>query len=229
MSEIYMMIGITNRSLRKKFLSFYKENQISTVISTLGAGTARSEVLDYFGLEDSEKVVDLAIVTLEVWKHLKKELQQKLQIDIPGMGIAFIVPLSSICGTKTLQFLTEKQNYIKQEETTLKDTKYALLVIIANQGYNNMVMDAARSANAAGGTVIHAKGTGMEEAEKFFDVALSEEKEVILIVTKTEQKNDIMKAIIQKAGMETKARSIVFSLPVTSIAGFRLVEEDTSE
>lgn len=38
-----------------------------------------------------------------------------------------------------------------------------------------------------------------------------------------------MKAIMEKAGMDSKARSIVFSLRVTSTAGLRLQEEDTSE
>ena len=45
----------------------------------------------------------------------------------------------------------------------MKDTKYELLVVVANQGYTEYIMEAARSANAAGGTVIHAKGTGMQK------------------------------------------------------------------
>ena len=34
-----------------------------------------------------------------------------------------------------------------------------------------------------------------------------------------------MKAIMEKAGIESKARSIVFSLPVTETAGMRLIED----
>jgi nitrogen regulatory protein PII len=111
----------------------------------------------------------------------------------------------------------------------LKNTKYELLVTIANQGYIELIMDAARNADAAGGTVIHAKGTGMERAEKFFGVSLAAEKEVIFIVAKKEQKNKIMKSIMEKAGMGSKAKSIVFSLPVTSIAGLRTLEEEIGD
>ncbi|MBQ1190124.1 MAG: P-II family nitrogen regulator, partial [Lachnospiraceae bacterium] len=89
----------------------------------------------------------------------------------------------------------------------------------------NMVMDAARSAGAYGGTVIHAKGTGMELAEKFMGVSLASEKELVLIVTQTELKNPIMQAIMKDAGLQTKAKSIAFSLPVTDTAGLRLVED----
>ena len=34
-----------------------------------------------------------------------------------------------------------------------------------------------------------------------------------------------MNAIMQEAGLESKARSVVFSLPVTQTAGMRLMEE----
>lgn len=84
-----------------------------------------------------------------------------------GDRVSFIVPLSSVGGRKTLQFLVNEQEFEKEEETSMKDTDYELLVAIANQGYIDTVMDAARSAKAGGGTVIHAKGTGMELAKKY--------------------------------------------------------------
>ena len=38
-----------------------------------------------------------------------------------------------------------------------------------------------------------------------------------------------MKAVMEKAGLESKAQSIVFSLPVTSTAGLRLIEDSEGE
>jgi len=34
-----------------------------------------------------------------------------------------------------------------------------------------------------------------------------------------------MKAVMEQAGLDTKAKSIVFSLPVTDTAGLRLLED----
>lgn len=226
MSRLYTMVTITDRNRKKKFEEFYKKNEHMVFFTTLGRGTANSEMLDYFGLEESEKVVILSVVTEETWKKLRREMIVKMQIDVPGTGIAFIVPVSSIGGKKVLQYLIGGQEFEKEEETVLKDTKYELLVAIANQGSIDNVMDAARSANAGGGTVIHAKGTGMEKAEKFLGVSLAEEKEIILIVAKTSQKNEIMKAIMEQAGLESKEKAIVFSLPVTSTVGVRMPEEE---
>ena len=229
MSELYLMATITDREKWKKLRSFYRSFGIEVTLSTVASGTAASEMLNYFGLEESEKVVIFAFVTRELWRTVKEGLQKQLRIDVPGTGIAFIIPLSSIGGKKQLQFLTEYQNFTKGEESTLLDTKYELLVAIANQGYTDLIMDAAREVGAAGGTVIHAKGTGMEGAERFLGVSLGSEKEMVFIVAKREHKNTIMRAIMKKAGMESKAKSIVFSLPVTSTAGMRLMEESHEE
>lgn len=227
MSKLYLMTTIINRNLSKKYSTFYNDEGLEVMFITLGYGTASDDILDYLGLEDTEKTVVFTVLQEDNWKSVKKGLQKKLQIDAPGGGIAFIVPLSSIGGKKALQFLTAGQEFIKEEESELKATDHELIVVIANQGYIELVMDAARGAGAYGGTVIHAKGTGMEQAEKFMGVSLATEKEMIFIVAQKEQKNDIMKAVMEKAGMESKAKSIVFSLPVTDTAGLRLLETDT--
>jgi len=226
MSELYMMATISDRNQSRRFLTFYKEYGITVTLLTLGRGTAASEVLDSFGLEAVEKAVLFAFITDEEWKKVKSGLQKQIKIDIPGSGIAFIIPVSSIGGKRQLQFLLEGREFNREEESSLKDTQYELLVVIANQGYVEPIMDAARGAQAPGGTVIHAKGTGAEKAEKFLGVSLASEKEIIFMVTKREGKNAIMKAIMDETGLNSKAKAIVFSLPVTETAGMRLLEDE---
>ncbi len=225
MGKLYLMVTIVDRKIGKKYQSLYKENEHHVMFSSLGFGTAASEILNYLGLEATEKAVIFSVQEEEKWLHIKRQLQRKLRIDAPGGGIAFIIPLSSIGGKKSLQFLLEKQNYQKEEESTLKDTVHELIIVIANQGNIELVMDAARGAGAYGGTVIHARGTGMEKAEQFLGFSLASEKEMIFIVAQKEQKNNIMKAIMENAGSDSRAKSIVFSLPVTDTAGLRLIED----
>ncbi len=229
MSELYLMTAIITRDRTKNFAAFYDRYGVSVNFITLGNGTAGNEILDYFGLDGTEKAVIFSVVKKETWKQIKTGLQKEMQIDIPGTGIAFIIPLSSIGGLKQLHFLIGSESYEKREESVLKDTKYELLIIIANQGYTEKIMDAARKMNAGGGTVIHAKGTGMESADKFLGVTLASEKELIFIVVKKEQKNAIMQAVMDEAGLSSPAKSVVFSLPVTETAGMRLMEAYDAE
>ena len=229
MSELYCMVTITSRKVTRKFSAFYTEMGLPVSFTTLGSGTASSEILDYFVLDGAEKSVMFHLVTGEKWKDVKRQLRLKMNIDIPGIGIAFLVPLSSIGGSKALNYLTVGQDFVKGEESSLKDTKYDLLVTIANQGYSEQIMNAARKVHAAGGTIIHAKGTGSHLAEKFMGMTLVPEKEMLFIVVRTNQKNAIMQAIMQEAGTGTKAGAIVFSLPVTDTAGMRMMEEIEEE
>ena len=226
MSDVYIMTTIIDRKNSKKYIDLYKKDKLEVMYITLGEGTARGDILDYLGLEASEKMVIFNFVQQHDWMLTKKNLQRKLQIDAPGEGIAFLVPLSSIGGKRTLQFLLDRQELPESEESTLKDTTYELIVAIADQGNLEMVMDAARGAGAYGGTVIHAKGTGMEYAEKYLGVTIAAEKAMIFIVTKKDQKNSIMKAIMEQAGMQTPAKTSVVSRPVTDTAGLRLVDLD---
>lgn len=219
-----MMVAIADRKLRRRFSDFFQEQRLDVVLTTGGKGTAVSEMLDYFGLESSEKTVFFSFVTGERWKLVRKGLQTRLNIDVPGTGVAFTVPMSSVGGKRTLLFLTTNQEFVKGEESVLQDTKYELLVTVADQGNTDLIMDAARQAHAPGGTILHAKGTGMERASQFLGFSLGAEKELIFMVVKRTDRNPIMQAIMSQA---RQAHAIAFSLPVTSTAGMRLLEEDS--
>lgn len=106
-----------------------------------------------------------------------------------------------------------------------KNLPLILIVAVANEGRTDTVMNAARAAGAAGGTVIHGKGTASEEAAHFFNISIASEKEMIFIVSKKEQKTQIMRSVLEKAGPGTEAGAVLFSLPVTSVEGFGLFDD----
>ena len=223
MNSLYMLGIIANRGMRDKFIQFFKLHNIHVTLTVLGQGTASGAILDYLGMETTDKTLYFAFVTRDTWKLLKKDLYAQVKIDVPGRGIAFLIPLSSMGGKMQLQYVTVGQELSIEEESTLQNTEYELLVTIANSGYIETIMDAARSADAPGGTVIHAKGTGAEHAKRFLGISHTW---MIFIVVRKRQKNAIMKAIMEQAGTNSPAGGIIFSLPVTSTAGLRMLEED---
>ena len=122
-----------------------------------------------------------------------------------------------------MNVLSEGEKPVKEMPQT--SNKYELIVVIANEGRTDAVMNAARSAGATGGTVLHGKGTAAEEAARFLNISIASEKEVILMVTKKEQKIGVMRAILENAGPGTEAGAILFSVPVATVAGFGMIEE----
>lgn len=99
------------------------------------------------------------------------------------------------------------------------DRGFDLIVAIVNRGFSDLVMDAARAAGASGGTILHGRGTGVHEAVQFFGVAIHPEKEIVLILTRTEERHKIMAAIAEGAELNQQGRGLTFSLPVDEVSG----------
>lgn len=194
-----------------------EELSLPIVLSLPCKGTATRNMLDLLGLESRSRRLFMTVASSQQTKELIEKQRKRLYIDAPGNGVTVSVPIKSVGGSKTLAFLSNGQNAKGAPTLTYE---YELIMVVANQGATDQVMDAARSAGARGGTVIHGLGTGSKNAEKFFKVSIAAEKEVILIVSAADQKAAIMKAIVQQAGPDTKAGAIAFSLPVTELAGF---------
>ncbi len=220
MSELYLNTTITDRKLLPQVISLQRENHAETGFVTLGRGTLSPDSPDFFMSRTQEAIV-FSVVTRDTWRAVKRELIRELPLDLPGAGVSFIVPLSSIGGRRELAFLTSGQSFIREEESELKGTEHELLVITCSQGYSDMIIDAAKGAGATGGTVINARGTGMEKAEQFLGITLATEKEMVMIVIPTAQRDRIMQSVMLKAGLGTPARAIAFSLPVTDVVGLR--------
>ncbi len=97
--------------------------------------------------------------------------------------------------------------------------EYELILCVVNDGYSEVVMDAAKSAGAKGGTVVHAHGTANKAAEKYFSITIEPEKELVMILVPAEIRSDVLDALYREAGLNTPGQGIAFSLPVDSVVG----------
>ena len=219
------VISIVKPDAASKVIEICESLGLPMSVMLMGHGTAVRSMLDLLGIESNEKRVIVTVASVEKTKELIQQQKRKLFIGVPGHGMVVSVPVKSIGGGKTVAFLNGDQKNAKY--TPQLNFSYELIVAIANEGRTDMVMNAARAAGARGGTVLHGKGTGNPEAEKFLNVSIAQEKEVILIVARTEQKSEIMRSIIQKAGPSTEAGTIVFSLPTDEVAGFGILDADS--
>ena len=217
--ELNFIISVVDRERAQDMNKLYRELDLPLTVTMLGRGTATGETLESLGLVATEKSILTTIADREKTIQIIKSAKRKLFIDIPGHGILMSIPLKSVGGGRTLAYFMNSA----QESKGVPDMNFEheLILVILNQSYTDDVMIAARDAGAGGGTVIHAKGIGAKYTQKFFEVSLSNEKEIILIAAKSSKKAEIMKAIVEKAGPETPAGAIVFSLPISSVAGLR--------
>ncbi len=209
-----------------RLLEITKKMELPLSVELHGHGTATKSMLDLLGMEFNEKRILITVADEKKTEELIKEQRRHLYIDAPGNGIVAAVPIKSVGGGRTLAYLGGDK---EQKIAPKIDYRYEVILAIANEGCTDMVMDAARAAGARGGTVFHGKGTGAKNAENFFKVSIASEKEMILIVASAEQKAAIMQSIVRTAGPGTEAGTIVFSLPVSEVAGFSFMDSAAEE
>ena len=96
---------------------------------------------------------------------------------------------------------------------------HEVIFCIVNSGYSEAVMDAAKKLGARGGTVINARGTASKEAENFFHITITPEKEIVMILVPSEIKDAVLHALYQEVGLDSAGQGIAFAVPVDSVVG----------
>lgn len=212
------IISITSPEALPVLTGVCEDMALPLNVTLSGRGTAVKSMLDVLGIESNLKRIMFSVANEEKTREFITRQKRQLHIGVPGHGIVIAVPVKSIGGGKTVAYLRGEDGTAKY--TPSLNYAYELIVVIANEGRTDTVMNAARAAGARGGTVLHGKGTGSEAAMRFLNISIADEKEVILIVAPTAEKTAIMSEILKKAGPDTDAKAIAFSLPTSAVAGF---------
>jgi len=220
-----LVMSIINRKQMEETVQLFEKHNVPTMNVIMCRGTATSEHLSLYGLVPTEKAILMTIADHSTTEHLIRAVRRTLFIDIPGNGIMLSVPIKSIGGGRTMAFLTSNKTPDTEKPTMQFD--HELIYVILDEGYSDMVMAAARPAGATGGTVISSRGTGTHhQAEKFLGISLANERDVLLIVVDSDKKDAVMRAIMEKAGLQTPAKAICFSVPVSRVAGLHSHDTD---
>lgn len=226
MQTMYYMVTVTKREYCEDFLQYFYDNGVHAVTCTLCEGTAQQWTLDLLGIEKTAKVMLTCVVSGALSAKLLRGLLRTMQIDVPGNGIAFLVPLQSVASSDSLQYLTQGQKTEQEQVIDVEENRFSLVVVIAKRGFTGLVMDAARSAGAGGGTIIHAKGIGSKNTAQFFGMSLASEQELIYIISKRKDEKNILRAMMEKAATQDDPIDAAFTLPVSNVIGLRSVTDD---
>ncbi len=101
----------------------------------------------------------------------------------------------------------------------MQTNDHEVIFAIVNSGYAEDVMDIAREQGVRGGTILNARGVVREDAAAFFGITLHQDKEMLMMVVERDLRDQVLNAIYKQMNLGKKARGIVFSLPVSDVAG----------
>ncbi len=209
-----LLMIIAPTILEHKYLEVLNKYKVKFKAITYGKGTASSSMLEYFGLNEVDKIVIFAVLPKVMGKHILRYTKSKIKINEPGSGIAFTIPVSSSTG-----YMLDLYRNIKLEDFEMKEEVKHLIITITNEGFAETVMNAAKKAGATGGTTINGRGLETEKIVKFLGISIEPEKDIVLILTDEDKKTPIMNEIVDSCGLKTPGAGICFSLPVENVAG----------
>ena len=221
MTSICGLITIVDRGKSAAVQRIYQAHHVSASLVLRGHGTANSEIMDMLGLGSIDKSVLVSMVPKHLSPILMEKLYTELQLHKANTGIAFTIPLNG-ANNMILRILDHDAgkdvlNTSGKEENSMSETKHSLVAAIVNSGFSDDVMKAVRAAGATGGTVIRSRRIGNEEATGFW--GLSVQKEIVLVLTKSDNKVALMQSLGESCGMHSAAQGIFMSMPIDSVAG----------
>lgn len=209
--HLEMLVVIVEHNKASKVLHLADEKGITASVAMLGRGTASRTIFDYLGLNDKKKAVLMLFGKTEEIMDLADYLVEKLEMDKPNHGIAYIESAFNVFGTE--------DNANGSENIKRGENMYNAIYTIVEKGNADDVIEAAQKAGSRGGTVMHARGSGSEEARKVFNMLIEPEKEIVLIISEEAKTKDIVESIRKETGIEEQGKGIIFVTRVEQTYG----------
>ena len=94
-----------------------------------------------------------------------------------------------------------------------------LITCVAQRGKGDTIAKAAIAAGAGAATIYFARGTGVRERLGLLGLAIVPEKEVILVICKKEQSDQIFDAVTKAGKLDVPGMGIAFITPIVKIMG----------
>lgn len=209
--HLEMLVVIVEHNKASKVLHLADEKGVTASVAMLGRGTASRTLFDYLGLNDKKKAVLMLFGKTEEIMDLADYLVEKLEMDKPNHGIAYIESAFNVFGTE--------DNANGSENIKRGETMYNAIYTIVEKGNADDVIEAAQKGGSRGGTVMHARGSGSEEARKVFNMLIEPEKEIVLIISEEAKTKDIVESIRKETGIEEQGKGIIFVTRVEQTYG----------
>lgn len=114
--KIKLLFTIIDRGKGEKLTEIFRENNVMYNLIALGKGTAKSEILDYLGLGQTEKDIVISIVYEESVQDIFNILNEKMRLKEPGNGVAFTIPINSVDSALALEYINSILNGMSDGE-----------------------------------------------------------------------------------------------------------------
>ncbi len=208
----HLLTVIVNRGRAARVVHIARASGVPGATITLGWGTVHNRFFDFLGVASEDKDIVYMVSDPDTIDRAITALDQELQFEKPNHGIAYVMELAETSGVHRLT----KTVYCEEEGD---DNMKNLITVIVDRGKADDVMAAAKAAGARGRTILNARGSGVHETTRIFNMEVVPEKEIILILCSCEKAEAIMSGIEQEIQIHEPGHGIMYLQPVVKSVG----------
>lgn len=111
--KLELLIAIVNAPKVRFYTNLIQSSEANLYLSVPASGTSEKAIMDYLGLNQSNRSAIISVVREDKEKDLLEALDDNFTNLKGGGGIAFTLPLSSLIGTLVYGFLSNDKRTIQ--------------------------------------------------------------------------------------------------------------------
>jgi nitrogen regulatory protein PII len=204
---------VVNYGMGSKVLHKAKEYGVSGGTILLGKGTVNHAFLNFLSIYDERKEVVIMGADKATASYVAEKLTKDFQFEKPYSGIIFNIGTCGIIGSRMYQDIN------MGVERGVNNSMYQLIITIVDKGKAEDVISAASQAGSKGGTIVNARGSGIHETSKLFNMEIEPEKEMVMILAKQDVTEPIVSSIRKQLELDKPGNGIIFIQDVNRAHG----------
>jgi nitrogen regulatory protein PII len=177
----------------------------------LAAGTVHHGFLNFLGLKDTRKEIVYMVADKKVSFEVLEILNKEFEFFKKNHGIAYTTDICQVVGTRLIG--------ADKCEDEGDENMHQIINVIVDKGKAEAVIEAATEVGSKGGTIINARGSGVHETQKLFGMEIEPEKEVVVVIAKTEDAEKIVDNITLKLEIKKPGNGIIYLQNVNRVYG----------
>lgn len=104
--RIKLLVAIVDRGKGDDVVEILRESGVTYNMISPAYDASGSDIIDYLGLSNPERDLILSVVTEDKVGRIMNKLLYKMDLDEPGNGFAFTIPISGVSGPLALRYIS---------------------------------------------------------------------------------------------------------------------------
>lgn len=202
---------IANHGAGSKLLHAARAYGIAGGTVLIGRELLGDHLLDMFGLNDVKRDILLLASERDMGLGFIASLEDNRRLFKHEPGLALVQNIDFVCGSQSLPCAGFK--HVESGE----DAMHHLVFTVVEKGRGEDVAEAAEKAGVSSVFLIKARGCGVHEQSRIFNMDIEPEKEVVLFLSQADKTEQCVSAIRDEIDIAKPGQGVIFVQNVSQV------------